>query len=632
MSQNRKTKRLPKEVGEFMLQEKLLKDAKKQNGIWVDTCSEQHVLETFRKALNMQFLSAIMEHKDRALLEKLSSATYKDFNTVVLEFVKKNGGSDWDCTEEEYDDITSANAYADLAFAFLEPEYEEITARTMAQHYAETLPKQFAQIQKYEQLIQDGGSTEDALECLRLLFAKESSANKMLASLFLMGYEATTKKIPLPFCTIYDGIRKTAPSNPDDADDERSPVEDLFESFDWMDKSDDSSDDIRKPVRDYRSPSNPLDLRKPPLEASQLMKSKYFQKYLRKRREKMCEILGCTNDELAKTLYTKGLWRASVTAEHTLIMDLCYANSISPSRYISTFFSINGDEEKNIKTLDDDLIPSFYYNKLRSYLDGLKLGEIEEEEEEFTKRYLYVEFGMGEIEDDIAFFSQYKYFCTFAKMLNFDKQSLYRFFDFGQKKKGVNIGYLSLRRELEKCQDEINERDEQIALLKKKNKAPIPKAKNSNEKYLRSELAKAEKENDNLIDENLELKNKIRQMEEYISAVENSTEEREERSSETKIDEVLIRSKRIVFVCGSQNVTALIKKEFPGSAILENETQTATRKDSTDLVVYFTQHIPHKMFYRFKSDYRGVPDLYYSGSNFDTLKQKICEVLKEEGE
>ena len=116
------------------------------------------------------------------------------------------------------------------------------------------------------------------------------------------------------------------------------------------------------------------------------------------------------------------------------------------------------------------------------------------------------------------------------------------------------------------------------------------------------------------------------------TAVENNTEEKEERSSETKIDEVLIRSKRIVFVCGSQNVTALIKKEFPGSAILENETQTATRKDSTDLVVYFTQHIPHKMFYRFKSDYRGVPDLYYSGSNFDTLKQKICEVLKEEGE
>lgn len=631
MSTNYKIKRLPKGIGELMLQERFLKDAKKQNGIWVDSCSEQNRIKTFRKTLNMEFLSAILDHKDRALLERLATAVDKDFNTIVLEFVRKNGGSDWDCTEDECDDVTSGNAYADLAYAFLDPEYEDITAKIMFQHYAEKYPKQVAQVQRYEQLLQEGGTTEDALECLRLLFAKESSGNHMLISLYIMGYEAMTKKILLPFCAIYDGISNSMSSYGENEDDERSSVEELFDSFEWMDGGSKSFEDERVSVRDYRSKSDSLGLRRPPLQASELMESKYFKKYLRKRREKMCEILECTDDELAKILYTKGLWRASVHTEHTFIMDLCYANSISPSRYISTFFSINGDEEKNINALNDYFIPSFYYNKVRSYLDGLRSGDVDEEEEEFTKRYFYTGFGMNEIEEDIAFFSQYKYFCTFAKMLNIDKQSLYRFFDFGQKKRGVNVGYLSLRRELEKCQDEIKEKDEQIALLKKKNKAPIPKAKNNNEKYLRSELAKAEKENDNLIDENLDLKNKIRQMEEYISAVESNTEEQGDYSSETEIDEALIRSKRIVFVCGSQNVTALIRKEFPGSTILENETQTVTRKDSTDLVVCFTQHIPHKLFYRIKSDYKGVPDLYYSGSNFDVLKRKICEVLREDG-
>lgn len=624
MAQGFKAIRLPKDIGEFFLQEKVLKDAKKQNGIWIDGCSEQHKLEDFDKILNTLFTFAVIDYKDRALLEKLSFAAGKDFNTIVLEFVRKNGRGQSELNEDgERSDIVSDTAYADLACAFLEPRYKEMTAKTMLRHYIDLFPKQYEQVQRYENLLQESGNPEEALECLRVLFTAGADIQGILVAIYIMGYESLTKNIPLPFCIMYDKLTRSAERYDEE---DRSSVEGLFAEYAVDDAV--SSDDYKKPLQDFRSKTTLFGGVNPPQDQKHIQESKYFKKYLRKRREKMCEILKCSDEELARTLYTKRLGSAIVTSEQTALMDLIYANCIEQARYIETFLSIKGDEEKNIRILDEEVIPSFYYDKLRGYLDGFHVDGEEDELEELSKRDLYVVFGMGEIEKDIAFFSQYKHFCVFAKMLNYDKQALYRFFDFGQKKRGVNVGFVSLKRDLEKCREENKEKDEQIAALRKKARAPLPKAKNNNEKYLRSELAKAEKENDSLISENLELKNKIREMEEYIAAVEIGPET-EEIIPETEIDEALIRSKRIAFVCGSQNVTALIKKEFPGSTILETATQTATRKDSTDLVVFFTQHIPHKMFYRFKSDYKGVPDLYYNGTNFDTLKRKICEVLKE---
>lgn len=161
-----------------------------------------------------------------------------------------------------------------------------------------------------------------------------------------------------------------------------------------------------------------------------------------------------------------------------------------------------------------------------------------------------------------------------------------------------------------------------------------------NQEYIISELRrKLEKSNsskdaemDELCKENLERARKIQKLEKKIEELEDKLNTNKDNQSTTSInkEEIIIpevdTNKRYIFVCAEwSNFENELKNNFPQCEIITNFASIKNMK--IDLVVFFSNHISHKLYYGIKKqckDY-NIPYIHCNSTNIDSLKREILK-------
>ena len=175
----------------------------------------------------------------------------------------------------------------------------------------------------------------------------------------------------------------------------------------------------------------------------------------------------------------------------------------------------------------------------------------------------------------------------------------------------------SLREENDKLQKEIKNQEYIIGELKRK---------------LEKSNSSKDTEMDELCKENLERARKIQKLERKIEELEvklNTTQNKQSTTSINK-EEIIIpevdTNKRYIFVCAEwSNFENELKNNFPQCEIITNFASIKNMK--IDLVVFFSNHISHKLYYGIKKqckDY-NIPYIHCNSTNIDSLKREISK-------
>lgn len=617
---------IPQERKEEIVVNKFLDDTTLYNGLWYDKGSEDQILPRLQIISRTLLIETIIRKKDHSLAEKICIGCGKTCNQLAIESMKERIRPK---TRLKDSDFEEENAYIDFISGALSDENAANTFRQMQAYYTGKYQKEYELAREYCEIEENGGDRARALFCLQKLYIPDCyTVERFVADVFFMGYEAYLSGKMLPFYCAYVGVA--------DGDKEARQTEKfelisvLFSKFEDRACNRDTLEDM---ASHYGIATEQFlgfagnSFFYSPLNEEEVKSSPCFQKYYRKRREALCKIFECEDDKLAETIYVLSdqqcFWEQQAT-----IMEICMEYGIYCERLGQAEDGVDKECDCSIAFIDEFLLPNYYLLKLERLLNNVYKEKGADGIENITRRELYNDLGMDECKKDAAFFSQMYYIDVFGFMVNKERQELYKYYDFSGKNSGSSLVEIGLRKELDRCIDKLNQKDNLIAELKKKKNVPAVQSQNkSNEKYYRGELVKAEKRNEDLMDENAELKVAIEQMENYIALVEAGRNETEDVADVTisNVEESLLHGLRLVFVCGSQNINALIRKEFPGSNIYDSETQCGALRKKTDYVVFFTQYISHAMYFRFKAECEGVTEIYYNGSNIDRLKRTICD-------
>ena len=164
----------------------------------------------------------------------------------------------------------------------------------------------------------------------------------------------------------------------------------------------------------------------------------------------------------------------------------------------------------------------------------------------------------------------------------------------------------------------------------------------THQEYIISELKrKLEKSNsskdiefDELCKENLERTRKIQKLEKKIEELEDKLNTNQDSQSTTNInkEEIIIpevdTNKRYIFVCAEwSNFENELKNNFPQCEIITNFASIKNMK--IDLVVFFSNHISHKLYYGIKKqckDY-NIPYIHCNSTNIESLKREISKKI-----
>lgn len=113
-----------------------------------------------------------------------------------------------------------------------------------------------------------------------------------------------------------------------------------------------------------------------------------------------------------------------------------------------------------------------------------------------------------------------------------------------------------------------------------------------------------------------ELKNRARIQDEYIELLKNADAEAEGED----IDLSLLQNKRYLFVGYSEEINPTLKKVFPNSIFLTNDS-TSLNDIQVDAVVLLIRYMSHAMYYRIRSraQFQDIPLVYCNGRSLNSI-------------
>ena len=630
---------LPKEEKQELLINGFLKYTDSVNGLWVDACpveeNKAHLIHAMRCLLS----SELREHKSVESLRLLCASFKKEPGEIAAEYVENRHTSKIGFSALDTNEL---GPYIDLAAALFCEPYVDTVIREYHTIVAARYPKIEQAVKDYRRCI-DTSNKEEGLNQIYRLYGmddlSDSTMERIMAATVLMGHEAYVTQSRLPFYCLY----RTLSTNKINRDEYRSrqypyvcqlyqnlDQKNLDECFRSLASGAKVNNTHENAVADTFMKAGAIKENRYDLTTDELIASPYFKKYYRNQRRRLCEKIGCSDDELASHLY-RPLSGANYDEEMSLLIGLGRDYGIQPAVLQEAHARVIDELNESLTMMEDSVLPIYFLVKLDGRLRKMYNDLGEEAFKNITRRELNQEIGADGIDEDICYLSQYAYFDLLTNAINKEHAMFYRHFRYFEKNTGKSLSMIEMQQTLNKYKNELESARDTILGLKKKSRQPVPKAKNNNEKYFRAELVKANNEIDDLRNQNNELQKTIDELESYIDILDaaNITED-EDNISDSSIDEAALRSIRIVFVCGDVDIKCPeLRREFPDSTIIETATQNATLKKSTDLVVYFTKHISHSMFFRAKSAYKGVPEYFFNGTNIDKLKCELSEVIRK---
>ena len=139
------------------------------------------------------------------------------------------------------------------------------------------------------------------------------------------------------------------------------------------------------------------------------------------------------------------------------------------------------------------------------------------------------------------------------------------------------------------------------------------------------------RKNKNLTDEIAKLKDIITNQKDKIDSLENLLSQKETESDEKEeglvIDMDLLQSKKYLFVGRAQEALPELKRLFPNSVFMQEETKDITGIH-VDVVVFLIKYLSHSMYYKVKNAklYEDAFCINYNGKNIN----KLLETMQKE--
>lgn len=129
--------------------------------------------------------------------------------------------------------------------------------------------------------------------------------------------------------------------------------------------------------------------------------------------------------------------------------------------------------------------------------------------------------------------------------------------------------------------------------------------------------------------ENEKLKELIKSQEEYIEALEKE-EETVKMFQKPSYDLPTLQSKKYLFVGHMDNDFGKLKKKFPNSVFMTENTDNISNI-SVDAIVYLIKCMSHSMYYKVQNQYgaSGMPIIRHNGNNLELLYQEMQKVMGE---
>lgn len=640
----RELKRAPQEAKEELFVNNFLDYADMVNGLYVDANPIEENKDHLIYAMQALMIMELDWRKSTKSLDRLCSFFKESPGEIAAKYVENRYSPRIIFSAIETNEM---DPYIDLAAALLQEPYVDTVIEQYHTILAERYPKLEDEVKDYRRCLNEGNSEEGFRHLLKLYgfnAIDDEYMEQLLTAVVLMGYEAYTSGIKLPFFCLFRSVTTNKKDSMEDRGRSYPLICCLYQLLDEKEHGSTSHESVKKiaeeciaenciygnPVATSLMRSGAIKENRYDMTAEEIMESLYFEKYYKRRRKKLCEILECEDEELEEKLYSPGE-NSNSQEEIACLLGLARDYGVQPAVISEAHQRILDETDESLQMMNDSVLPMYYLVKLET-----RLGKIFEDggREAFyniTKRDLYNEIGADNLKEDIYYLSQYAYFDVLMNALNKEHAMFYRNFNYFPKNTGSSLSIINLRQQSERYKEELEEARAAIASLRKKTHHPIPKAKGSNEKYFRSELVKANNEIDDLNNKNDELQKTIDDLNEYIRILEdaNSAETEAEVVPATAIDEAILHSIRIVFVCGDVDAKCSeLRKTFPNSTIIEAATQSVTMKSATDLVVYFTKHISHSMYFRVKSSYKGIPEYFFNGTNIEKMKREVSAFIK----
>lgn len=139
------------------------------------------------------------------------------------------------------------------------------------------------------------------------------------------------------------------------------------------------------------------------------------------------------------------------------------------------------------------------------------------------------------------------------------------------------------------------------------------------------------RELENVSTENEKLKGIIKSQEEYIEALEKE-EETVKMFQRPSYDLPALQSKKYLFVGHMDNDFGKLKKKFPNSVFMTENTDNINNI-SVDAIVYLIKCMSHSMYYKVQNMYgaSGMPIIRYNGNNLELLYQEMQKVMGKSG-
>lgn len=127
--------------------------------------------------------------------------------------------------------------------------------------------------------------------------------------------------------------------------------------------------------------------------------------------------------------------------------------------------------------------------------------------------------------------------------------------------------------------------------------------------------------------ENEKLKELVKSQEEYIEALEKE-EETVKMFQRPSYDLSTLQSKKYLFVCHMDNDFGKLKKKFPNSVFMTENTDNISNIN-VDAIVYLIKCMSHSMYYKVQNIYgaSGMPIVRYNGNNLELLYQEMQKVM-----
>ncbi len=367
------------------------------------------------------------------------------------------------------------------------------------------------------------------------------------------------------------------------------------------------------------------------LGVEDLDKSKLYQRFLLNKKEQVCGYLKTDmdkfEDRIMELLLNDGTVTGNVERISFMVKNI-YAIIWNGSMNAEFYFSKNENNQKQavrraFETVCIELIADKISNEHR-----LEISQINR---------------LVQIEDMNAFF------CIFLSAVIFELCSekvgaavheCYKDFHFGNED-GKKVQELSAqidrlkgqhKEKTDKMRAELDEKDSKIERLAEQSQEIRQKVCSAVEKQTgdyKKEIGRLKKQLENKEHDLKKMEAQLKSMEEFVKILSVSGNgSGDDNEAGTEIDIQKLQSKKYLFVGSVNEAMPGLKKDFPNSLFMNNESYSL-KGIKVDKVVVFTGYVSHGMFYKIRNENRlkNVPVVWCNTKNKDIVYKRMQEAV-----